>query len=413
MIQVSELTKVFRIYASPVDRIREVFSLRRRCRHTMFTAVDHVTFGVEKGETLALIGQNGSGKSTVLKILAGLMRPTSGNFRVQGRVASLIELGTGFHPEFSGRANVQLVASLMGFSNEEIRELLPAVIKFSGLGEFIDRPLKTYSSGMWVRLAFSIAVSVDAEVLLIDEALSVGDLLFQQQCIARLHEFQQRDTTIVFVSHDLNAVKNLCDRALLLDQGKQIDGGAPEAVCSHYVALLAERGNSEKLERRLDASDRRYGSYRAEILALSLLDSGGQSREVLTSGQRAVIRVTVRVHSEVAEPSVGILIRDRYGNDIFGTNTFLGGIRLDPDVREFTVSFDMDFELGAGAYYVTAAVHSGRDHMSQCYDWIDNALAFRVVHDEESFAGCARLKPKITVQRVEPSESASPEPSQK
>ncbi len=401
MIQVTGLTKVFRIYARPMDRIRETLSLNRRPRHTLFTAVDNVTFHVAKGETLALIGQNGSGKSTILKILAGLMRQTSGDFTVQGRVASLIELGTGFHPEFSGRANVHLVASLMGFSKEEVRELLPAVTDFSGLGEFIDRPLKTYSSGMWVRLAFSMAVSINPEVMLIDEALSVGDLLFQQKCIARLHEFQRNDTTIVFVSHDLNAVKNLCDRALLMDHAKPLDEGTPEGVCSHYISMLAERANNEKLETRLSASHRRYGSYRAEILSVSLLDSQGQPRETLLSGERASLQVAVRSHAELVEPSVGILIRDRYGNDIFGTNTFLSGICLDASPGEFLVSFDIDFELGAGAYYVTAAVHSGRDHMSECYDWIDNGLAFRVLQDQEQFAGCARLKPVISVQRKE------------
>ncbi len=404
MIHVSDLTKTFRIYARPIDRIRETFSLLRRRRHTLFTAVDHVSFHVAKGQTLALVGQNGSGKSTVLKILAGLMRPTSGDFQVQGRVASLIELGTGFHPEFSGRANVQLVASLMGFSKGESGELLKTIVDFSGLGEFIDRPLKTYSSGMWVRLGFSIAVSVDPDILLIDEALSVGDLLFQQKCIARLREFQKRSTTIVFVSHDLNAVKNLCDRALLLDRGKALDDGVPEAVCSHYVSLLAERANSEKLQTRPSASHRRYGSYRAEILSVSLVDCQGQPREVLISGERGVLQVTVRVSAGLVEPSVGILIRDRYGNDIFGTNTWLNGIRLDPDAREFSVAFETDFELGAGAYYVTAAVHSGQDHMSECYDWIDNALAFRLLHGEIPFAGCARLKPEITIHRIEPTE---------
>ncbi|RPJ52749.1 MAG: ABC transporter ATP-binding protein [Acidobacteria bacterium] len=406
MIHVSDLTKTFRIYPRPIDRIWETVSFSRRRRHTLFTAVDHVTFDVAKGQTLALLGQNGSGKSTMLKILAGLMRPTSGDFQVQGRIASLIELGTGFHPEFSGRANVQLVASLMGFSKGEIPELLEIVVDFSGLGEFIDRPLKTYSSGMWVRLGFSIAVSVDPDVLLIDEALSVGDLLFQQKCIARLREFQKRATTMVFVSHDLNAIKNLCDRALLLDRGKMLDDGVPEAVCSHYVSLLADRANNEKLETRASAAHRRYGSYRAEILSVALLDAQDQPKEVLISGERAVLQVKVKVSAGLVEPSVGILIRDRYGNDIFGTNTFLNGIRLDAEARELSVAFEADFELGAGAYYVTAAVHSGRDHMSECYDWIDNALAFRVLHGEFPFAGCARLKPKITVRRVEPAEPA-------
>jgi lipopolysaccharide transport system ATP-binding protein len=174
-----------------------------------------------------------------------------------------------------------------------------------------------------------------------------------------------------------------------------------EAVCSHYVSLLAERANSEKLQTRMAASHRRYGSYRAEILSVSLIDCTGQPRDVLISGERAVLKVDVKVSAGLVEPSVGILIKDRFGNDIYGTNTCLNGIRLDADARKLSVSFEMEFDLGAGGYYVTAAVHSGRDHMSECYDWMDNALAFRVLDDEIPFAGCARLRPKIIVKRID------------
>lgn len=397
MIQVHDLTKKFRIYRRPIDRLKEGLTFGTRTYHTEFVALDRINLEIAKGETVGLIGQNGSGKSTLLKILARLMLPTSGRVGVTGRVASLIELGTGFHPEFTGRSNIYLTASLMGFSKADIRAMIPSILDFSGLGEFIDRPLKTYSSGMWVRLAFSVAVSVDPDVLLIDEALAVGDLLFQQKCVARLREFQKKGTSIVFVSHDLGAVKTLCDRALLLDHGRKVREGPPEAISSFYVALAAERSSRDQLQTRVDSVHRRYGSYRAEISEVGLCDAGGRSAEVLACGERCTIDVHVKAHETVKEPSIGILIRDRLGNDIFGTNTYLAGIRIPEHLSEFTVRFELDMDLGAGAYYLGAAVHSGRDHLAECYDWIDNAVAFRILPSEPEFQGCARLKPVISV----------------
>jgi lipopolysaccharide transport system ATP-binding protein len=397
MIIVQNLTKTFRIYRRPSERLKEALSFGRRTYHTEFTAVKDVNLEVSKGETVGLIGPNGSGKSTLLKMVARLMLPTSGTIELQGRVASLIELGTGFHPEFTGRSNINMIASLMGFSRQEIGEMVPAVLDFSGLEEFIDRPLKTYSSGMWVRLAFSVAVSVDPDVFLIDEALAVGDMLFQQKCIAKLREFQERGTSIVFVSHDLGAVKNLCDRAVLLDGGTKLREGPPEAVCSEYVSLMADRANRQKLVTRLDAHHRRYGNYQAEIETVTFLNANGDPVEVVGSGERCLIDVKVSVLGDVKDCSVGILIRDLLGNDIFGTNTFIAGLQIDESLRAFTVRFDLAMELGQGNYYLSAALHAGRDHLEDCYDWIDNAVAFQMLPSKPEFVGYARLKPKISV----------------
>lgn len=397
MIKVQNLTKTFRIYGQAADRIKEALLFGTRRYHADFTALDNVSLDVAKGETVGLIGPNGSGKSTLLKIMARLMLPTSGRVEIEGRVASLIELGTGFHPEFSGRSNVYMTASLMGFSRHAIDGMMPAILDFSGLGEFIDRPLKTYSSGMWVRLAFSVAISIDPDVLLIDEALAVGDMLFAQKCVGRLREFQERGTSIVLVSHDLGAVKSLCHRVILLDGGRKVREGSPEAVCSYYVSLMAERASREKLETRIDAVHRRYGSYQAEIQSVEILASTGKRTGALISGERCAIHVAVRVYGNTKEPSVGIMIRDRLGNDIFGTNTFISGVEIPEDLKHFTVRFELDMDLGAGNYYVAAAVHSGRDHLGACYDWIDRAIAFKVLPARPDFGGCARLKPKISI----------------
>ncbi|MGI8783036.1 MAG: ABC transporter ATP-binding protein [Acidobacteriota bacterium] len=397
MIHAHNLSKKFRIYRRPSERLKEALSFGTRSYHTEFTALDGVDLNVEKGETVGLIGQNGSGKSTLLKIMARLMLPTSGSVEVKGRVASLIELGTGFHPEFTGRSNIHMIATLMGFSREQVDRLVPAVLNFSGLHEFIDRPLKTYSSGMWVRLAFSMAISVDPDVFLIDEALAVGDMLFQQKCVAKLREFQERGTSIVFVSHDLGAVKTLCDRAVLLDSGKKIREDSPEAICSEYISLMAQRASREKFSTRVDAHHRRYGNYQAEIERVELSNAKGETTEVLICGERCVVDVVVKVSGAIRQSSVGILIRDRLGNDIFGTNTFLSGVRIEDDLEDFTVRFEFDMDLGQGNYYLSAAAHSGRDHLADCYDWIDNAVAFQVLPTVPEFLGYARLKPKISV----------------
>jgi len=400
MLRAEALTKKFRIYSRPSDRVREALHFGRRQYHSEFTAVDAVSLHVSGGETVAIVGQNGSGKSTLLKLLARLMVPTSGNLAADGRISSIIELGTGFHPEFTGRSNIYLTASLMGFEREEIDAMVPAVTDFSELGPFIDRPVKTYSSGMWVRLAFSVAVAVNPEILLIDEALSVGDMLFQQKCVARLRQFQQAGVCIVFVSHDLGAVKTLCDRAILLDHGRKISEGTPEAVCDEYISLMAAKASDRPLLSKTGTPHRRYGSYEAEIISAELHDSKGRSTSTLISGERARIQVRVARRSDLDCPAVGILIRDRLGNEVFGTNTSLSGLSLAEEVDQFLVNFDLTMFLGPRNYYVTVAVHSGRDHLGVCYDWIDNLIAFEVLPGAYEFAGYCDLQAHVSVSPV-------------
>ena len=397
MLVAEELTKTFRIYARPSDRLKEAFLLGRRRYSSDFTAVDQVNLKVEGGETVAIVGQNGSGKSTLLKLLARLMVPTSGRISHNGRVSSIIELGTGFHPEFTGRSNIYLTASLMGFEREEIDAMVPAVIGFSELGDFIDRPVKTYSSGMWVRLAFSVAVAVNPEILLIDEALSVGDMLFQQKCVSRLRKFQEAGVCIVFVSHDLGAVKTLCDRAILLDHGQKISEGTPEAVCDEYISLMAAKASDRPLLSRVGGPHRRYGSYEAEIVSAALKDGRGRQTSTLVSGEDATIQVRIRRRRELEIPTVGILIRDRLGNDVFGTNTTLAAVPVPEGSAELTVDFKLKMALGPREYYVTVAVHSGRDHLGDCYDWIDNLIAFEVLPGPHEFAGYCDLQAQVSI----------------
>jgi lipopolysaccharide transport system ATP-binding protein len=397
MLVAEGLTKKFRIYSRPSDRVKEAFHFGRRRYHSEFTAVDRVSLEVHGGETVAIVGQNGSGKSTLLKLLARLMVPSGGSLATEGRISSIIELGTGFHPEFTGRSNIYLTASLMGFEREEIDAMVPAVTDFSELGEFIDRPVKTYSSGMWVRLAFSVAVAVNPEILLIDEALSVGDMLFQQKCVARLRQFQQAGVCIVFVSHDLGAVKTLCDRAILLDHGRKISEGTPEGVCDEYISLMAAKASDRPILSKAGGPHRRYGSYEAEIMSAVLMDAKGRGTSTLVSGETATIQVRVGRRSALTSPTVGILIRDRLGNEVFGTNTSLAGLVLSTETPEFLVNFDLTMTLGPRNYYVTVAVHAGRDHLGVCYDWIDNLIAFEVLPGDHEFAGYCDLHARVSV----------------
>ncbi len=397
-----DLTKVFRVYARPLDRVRDALSFGRGHRYTEFHALRKINLEVPKGETVGLIGQNGSGKSTLLKVLARLMIPTSGVVEVRGRTASIIELGTGFHPEFTGRANVYMAAGLMGFTRSEVDEIFPRILEFSELQDFIDRPVKTYSSGMWVRLAFSTAISIDPQILLIDEALSVGDLLFQRKCISALKKFQESGVTIVFVSHELSAIKTLCSRTVLLDKGEKISEGPPEAIVSEYVSLIASRAGQQNLITREASERRRYGSYEAEILEVVLTDESGNPVSAVRCGDLLVIGIRVRIHKSVESPSVGILIRDRLGNDIYGTNTCLAGVFWSGNPGTWDVRVRMHVDLGPRHYYLAVAVHSGRDHLGVCYDWIDNAATFEVLPAEENqFSGFARLRPDFTVREVD------------
>ena len=280
-IEVNHLSKSFDIYPKPIDRIKEVIAFKKKTFYQRFWALKNISFSIQKGTTIGVLGQNGSGKSTLLKILAGLMLPSEGEVKMTGKSSSLIELGMGFHPEFSGRSNVYLNSALLGISKEEIDAKFDQIVEFSGIGEFIDRPVKIYSSGMYLRLAFSVAISINPEILLIDEVLSVGDALFSQKCIRKLREFQERGATVLFVSHDMGAIKNLCNEAILLDKGHLVERGDPGDISDYYMALIQKRYAEETkqfsfIQRIEDGEQRkrqRYGNFDAMLVDIRLLNS--------------------------------------------------------------------------------------------------------------------------------------------
>jgi lipopolysaccharide transport system ATP-binding protein len=353
----------------------------------------NISLQVARGETLGIIGRNGAGKSTLLKILNGVLLPDSGTISRRGRVTGLLELGTGFDPAVSGLQNILTNGLLLGMTESEIAHREKDIIKFAELGEFIREPLRTYSSGMTMRLAFAIAIHADPETFLIDEALSVGDGRFQQKCMRRIREFRDGGGSIIFVSHDLNAVKMICDRVIVLNGGQIATQGDPESAVNFYNQLLAaEKQDDERLINSHDG----YGSYEARIIDVEAAGdiSGG---DIVSSGESLKLRATLEANEPVADLTLGLMIRDRFGQDIFGTNTHFMDypIAIDKGERR-DINFYIPMNLAPGKYTITLALHEGGDHTSQCYHWWDNAVHFEVSGIRgHNFSGICNLSPSI------------------
>ncbi len=396
MIYVEDVSKIFKLYRHPGYRLKEVFFKKQY--HKKFTALNRISLTVNNGETVGIIGRNGAGKSTLLKLLTGVMIPESGTIKIDGKITGLLELGTGFNPEFTGRENIFLNSTYAGLTREEVEFRLDDIINFSELGQYIDEPLKTYSSGMAMRLAFATAIHAEPDAFVVDEALSVGDASFQQKCIARIKEFKDKGGAIVFVSHDLNAVKVLCDRAIMLERGTVVEEGDPEQVINAYNRSLSKQTDSASAgdETRQNC----YGNMKVVIEKLQLLDEDGKEIKVIVSRQKIKIKFYLAIREDIGDITLGILIRDRFGQDIYGTNSnHLGkkikGISGERKIVEFMID---DFFLGAGKYTLTAAVHTEATHIDQCYHWIDHACSFAVVMNADTiFSGICDMQAQLKI----------------
>jgi lipopolysaccharide transport system ATP-binding protein len=402
VLLVQHVSKVFPLYRRPSDRIRELVPFLGKPRRTDFWALRNVSFQVAKGEVLSLIGPNGSGKSTLLQIVSGILQPTTGRVLKQGRVAALLELGAGFNPEFTGRDNVYLNGEIMGLSRREIAAAFPKIEQFAGIGNFIDRPVKEYSTGMYVRLAFSTAIHVDPEILIVDEALAVGDAIFANRCVQKFEELKRRGVTVLFVSHDLGLVKRLSDRALFMLNGQVVAEGAAKDVVNRYVGYVLERENAEsKPEDVAEGNLRpsfRHGDGASRIQNVEMLNIAGESARAFTSGEHVVVRVSAKFVRRVASPVIGILIRNRLGIDVFGTNTRVEQLDLGAfDAGEnIEIDFAMECNLSRQDYTLTVATQYP-DGTSQ--DWLDDALQFTVIEPKE-LAGFLNLRPVISWRKT-------------
>jgi lipopolysaccharide transport system ATP-binding protein len=392
LVLVQNVSKLYRLYRRPSDRLWELLP-GVRPRHTDFWALRDVSLQVERGETLGIVGPNGSGKSTLLEIVSGILQPTSGRVVTRGRTAALLELGAGFNPEFTGRENVYLNGEIMGLSRTQIARAMPSIEAFAEVGEFIERPVKEYSSGMYVRLAFSTAIHVEPEVLIVDEALAVGDAVFANRCVRKFEELRDRKVTVLFVSHDLGLVKQLSHRAILLLHGRIETEGTPNDVINRYIGLVLEK-QAPRIQRdsRLP-STYRHGDGSSEVTSVEILDAGGRAVASVASGSPVTVRVRSRFHAHVCDPMVGILIRTRIGMDVYGTNTriekkSLGD--LEPG-DELEVNFQLECWLTPQTYTLTVATQNAD---GSSHDWLDDAIAFDVV-DARHAAGVANLRARV------------------
>nr|WP_248280651.1 ABC transporter ATP-binding protein [Aromatoleum aromaticum] len=374
----------------------------RRPFHHDHQALADVSFEVPSGQTLGIIGHNGAGKSTLLKLLNGVLLPDAGQIETGGRITGLLELGTGFNHDLSGARNIDNNGLLIGMTQAEIDTERQSIIDFSELGNFIHEPLKTYSSGMVMRLAFAIAIHARPDTFLVDEALAVGDAHFQQKCYRRIRDFRAQGGSIVLVSHDLNAIKMLCDRTLLLDHGKVVEYGEPERVVNVYNYLVARQGEGNALlnGHAPGATHSEYGTGEAVIVGVGLIgaDSGAST---VSSGERASCRLTYRIHRPLPDLTAGILLRDRFGQDIFGTNTRLLGHDLPCSPGDWQIDFDLDMDIAPGKYTLTAALHSEENHLETCYHWKDAAANFEIAGVRGPlYTGICRLRPQARSRQM-------------
>jgi len=428
-VEFQGVSKSYSIYESPGDRLKELLSLNRLKCHQDFWALHDVSFETRRGETFCLIGENGSGKSTLLQMVAGILQPSRGSLTVNGRVSALLELGAGFNPEFTGHDNVYLNGSILGLSTRQIDQRYKDIEDFAEIGAFIDQPVKTYSSGMVVRLAFAVAINVDPEILLVDEALAVGDIYFRQRCMRKVHELRARGITILFVSHAIADVKAIGDRALWLEQGRIREIGETDHVVAKYLAAMVEkdsaylmlksaperartgpRVHAPEVVERIPNIDHRYGDGRAEILGIAVLDAQGGPVHLLEPSQRITVRISVRARAGISQPIVGFMMRNHLGIDFSGTNTAREGYDLPTMMPDdvYTVDFHLEMpELYPASFSFSPAIADGTLLGYQMCDWIDNAITLQMGHSPGEIYGFLRLPCRVEVNaRLAPTATA-------
>ena len=403
VLHVDNVGKAYRKFPGALSRIRSWFGFPGGMTQEAWV-LRHVGFNVGRGEAIGIVGQNGAGKSTLLKLLTGITRPTEGSISINGRVAAILELGMGFNPELTARDNVRHSAGLMGFDASQIEDAMPGIEEFAEIGEYFDQAMRTYSSGMQMRVAFSVATAFRPDVLIIDEALSVGDAYFQHKSFERIREFQRSGTTLLLVSHDRTAVQALCGRALLLEQGRLIKDGAPEEVMDYYNALIAERENSTvSMSARRDGRVQTLsGTGEARVSEIGLFSMAGEPVDFVNVGQELELRVRCIAHASIPRLVLGYMIKDRLGQAIYGTNTHYTEQPLLDVAEGSELQFRIFFRanLGAGSYSVSTALVSTETHLVNNYEWRDLALVFTVANqDKPTFVGSAWLPAVFEISR--------------
>lgn len=405
ILSVHKLGKAYKQYFSRWSRLAEWCLPSKRPRHHLHWALTDINLQVEAGEAMGIIGMNGAGKSTLLKIIAGTTQPTTGSMELNGRLAALLELGMGFHPEFTGRQNVIMAGQLFGFLVDEIEDLLPEIEAFAEIGEYIDQPVRTYSSGMQMRLAFAVATAKRPDLLIVDEALAVGDSYFQQKSFSRIRKFRELGTTLFLVSHDVGAILSICDRAALLHAGRLLKAGEPDETIDYYRALLAEHDTSLiRQERQAHGKVKTtYGGGEISVTDVRLLDKGGRPLEAVETGTPVVVEIRAHVNRNVPQAVIGFMIRDRLGQIMYGINSHRLGKPIGRLAAgdELVCAFAFEMHLGKGNYSVTTSLSREDSHTTENYEWQDGGFVFSVLNTKKpDFVGCTSLDARLHVRHV-------------
>lgn len=401
-IIVEKVGKAYKQYPTRWARLAEWLLPGRRKYHTLKWVLQGISFRVNLGEAVGIIGMNGAGKSTLLKMITGTTTPTSGSIEVKGRIAALLELGMGFHPDFTGRQNVYLSGQLLGMTYEEILHCMPAIESFAEIGEYIDQPVRVYSSGMQMRLAFSIATAIRPDILIVDEALSVGDSYFQHKSFDRIREFGKQGTTLLIVSHDKQAIQSICTKALLINDGRIELEGKPEVVMDYYNALLANHQNQSITQEVLE--DKRVqtisGTGEATLVDIYFLNGKGEKVEYIDVGERVTLFAKVKANADISHLVFGFGIKDHLGQVMYGTNTHFMNKVINNVLsgQEVIYQFTFDVNLGPGSYSIQTALVGAATHLENNYQWKDLAMIFQIVNvNKPNFAGNTWLEPDVTM----------------
>lgn len=416
-IKVEQLSKMYKLYDRPIDRLKESLGLTKKKLYHEHYALNNINFEIKKGETVGIIGTNGSGKSTILKIITGVLNQTQGNVAVNGRISALLELGAGFNQEYTGMQNIYLNGTMMGFTKEEVDKKVDSIIEFADIGEFINQPVKTYSSGMFVRLAFAVAINIDPEILIVDEALSVGDVFFQAKCYKKFEDFKKEGKTILFVSHDLGSIGKYCDRVILLNRGiKLAEGNTKEVIDLYKKVLVNQLDDSEKFNtvNKLEGEGRlwssllmlnpnklEYGNKLAEIIDFCIIDDAGKIANNIFKGTSFTIKMKVLFSNVIQEPIFAFTIKDLKGTEVTGTNTMVEKINTSTvqpgQIRE--ISFTQQMDLQGREYLLSLGCTGYREGEFTVYHRLYDICNITVVADKNS-VGVYDMNSEITINEI-------------
>ncbi len=419
-ISVMDVSKIYRLYDKPIDRLKEALSLTHKKYHKEFFALDKLSFNVEKGSTVGIIGTNGSGKSTILKIITGVLNPSTGSVKVDGNISALLELGAGFNSDYTGIENIYMNGTMMGFSREEMEKKLPEILEFADIGDFVYQPVKTYSSGMFVRLAFALAINVEPEILIVDEALSVGDVFFQSKCYAKMEEIRKKGTTILMVTHDMGSIIKYCDKVVLLNKGKFLAEGSARDMVDLYKKILAGQFDETSMElsdfnsgvvedlanikrskedtfmkttnelmkakMTINPSLTEYGDGRAGIVDFGIVDAKGSISNLLMKGEYFYIKEKIRFNSKIKSPIFTYTIKDKKGTELSGTNTMLEAAKVE-EVGEgdiYEVSFKQKMTLQGGEYLLSMSCTGFEEGDLQVYHRLYDVASITVISNKNT-----------------------------